>query len=83
MMEKVIRHPKYYFDKGSFIFRAENTLYKLKHTILVMESAVFAELFEIGSVGQQQLEGKTDEDPIFLQCTVESFDLLVEFKFSW
>jgi len=83
MMETVVHHPKYYFDKGSFIFRAENTLYKLEHTILVMESIVFTDLFEIGSVRQPQSEGKTDEDPIILQCTAESFDLLVEFKYSW
>ena len=84
MTSELVHHPKYYFENGTYIFRVENTLYKLHHALLVNESAVFAQLFDIGSVGPPKTEGKTDEDPIRLEgSTVESFDLLVEFKFAW
>ena len=81
---EVVRHPKYYFENSSYIFLVKNTLYKLQHTILTTESTVFAQLFDIGSFGPPKTEGKTDENPILLQgCTVQSFDLLVEFKYFW
>ena len=84
MTSELVHHPKYYLENGTYIFRVENTLYKLHHTLLTNESAVFASLFDIGSLGPAKSEGKTDEDPIRLEgCTVESFDLLVEFKFAW
>ena len=83
-ISNLVRHPKYYFENGTYIFRVEHTLYKLQHTLLTNESAVFAELFDIGSVGPEKAEGKTDENPIVLEgYTVETFDLLVEFKFVW
>ena len=84
MTSELVHHSKYYLENGTYIFCVEITLYKLHHTLLTNESAVFAQLFDIGSVGPPKTEGKTDEDPIRLEgCTVESFDLLVEFKFAW
>ena len=80
----IVRHPKYYMENGTYIFRVEHTLYKLQHTLLTNESAVFAALFDIGSVGPEKIEGKTDENPIVLEGhSVETFDLLVKFKFAW
>ncbi|KAI6039790.1 hypothetical protein EDC04DRAFT_1613116 [Pisolithus marmoratus] len=81
--EKATRHPEFYLPRGTFIIRVEDTLYKLYHDILAMESRVFADLFSLPEYGPENKEGKTDETPITLQhLTVQAFDLFVELKFA-
>jgi len=63
-------HPEFYFKDGIY------------HGILVGESNIFVDLFDIGSRGQT-VEGTIDECPIWLpELTVKSFDLFVEYKFG-
>ena len=82
--ETVTRHPLFYFNHGTFIFRVKNTLYKLYHPVLVEESDLFAGLFDIGSNGPATLEGQIDENPIYLDrdLTPEVFDMFIQFKFG-
>jgi len=82
--ETVTRHPQFYFDNGTYIIKVENTLYKLIHTVLVNESEAFADLFHVGGVGPETVEGLIDEEPIVIpEVTVDVFDLFVELKFVW
>ena len=60
-------------------FWVKDTLYKLDRHTLERNSEVFRDMFELSTSEAFQMEGKIDEDPIFLMgITVEAFDLYLE-----
>jgi hypothetical protein len=52
------RHPDLWFDDGSVVLKAENTLFRVHRTTLSTHSTVFSDMFGIPHPpGQDEIEG--------------------------
>ncbi|KAH9927820.1 uncharacterized protein B0H18DRAFT_274144 [Fomitopsis serialis] len=58
------RHERYYFDDGSLIFLAEDTLFNVHRYYFQRDSPVFQAMF---SQSSSSGEGKSDDNPIVLE----------------
>ncbi|KAJ7710979.1 hypothetical protein B0H14DRAFT_3640493 [Mycena olivaceomarginata] len=76
---QAIRDGDYYFDDGDFIIRAENTLFRVHKFLLSRDSSMFKDMFIIpgGSATTETADGSTDETPLAVSDTVESFRALL------
>ncbi|KLO04091.1 hypothetical protein SCHPADRAFT_947986, partial [Schizopora paradoxa] len=77
----VERHPFLYFQDGSIVIRADNTLYKVFASILSDRSQVFRDCF---SLPRPQLhgDGLDDENPVLLPDSAFDVNNLFHFLFS-
>lgn len=73
------RHSTFYFkDDPMVIFLVENQLFKVHRHYLIQDSKVFRDMFSVPPVEGAEVEGMSDDRPIYLpDVSVKEFELLL------